>query len=162
VDEIFRRILDDGFSEFAGLNIDASIPVPEHIVNEVIESTLRGNPNIKDCRVAIGEGNQVSMALITSLLPWTIKLKLKLNSVVELANSPQVRAKLENNILLRKLGSFLNALPEGVSLDGDQVVVNLGVFLPQEYGQLLDLLKSVEIRTVTGKVLLDIKVEVND
>ena len=48
MDEIFRKLLDDNLSVLAGLTVNASIPVPEHIVNEIMEAALRGNKNIRE------------------------------------------------------------------------------------------------------------------
>ena len=61
MDEIFGRLIGNGFSELAGLTVDASIPVPEYIVNEMIESALRGNKNITACRMSIGRNNLVTV-----------------------------------------------------------------------------------------------------
>ena len=57
---------------------------------------------------------------------------------------------------------MFNVLPEGIKLYGDQVVVDLGVFLQTpEQKRILDLVKSVEIDTVEGKVILDVRIEVD-
>ena len=57
----------------------------------------------------------------------------------------------------------LHALPEGIKLYGDQLVIVLGAFLrTPEQKQLLSLVKSVGIRTEAGKVILDAKIEVNE
>src|ERR1051325_28880 len=104
MDEIFRRFIDNGFSEFTGLTVDASFPVPEHIINEVIQSILRGNKTITECRVSIGGGNQVSVQLKTPLWLLPIHLKLRLEKLVKFTDAPIVAAHLENNMLLGKLG----------------------------------------------------------
>ena len=60
------------------------------------------------------------------------------------------------------VGSLFNALPEGVRLYGNQIVIDLGYFLrtPEQRG-VLELVKSVGITTEQGKVILAIDVEVN-
>jgi hypothetical protein len=68
---------------------------------------------------------------------------------------------LENNILLGKLGSLFKAVPNGVNMQGDRVVVDVQSFLDTpDQRKMLDLIKSVEIRTESGKVTFDIKIEV--
>ena len=90
-------------------------------------------------------------------------MKLKLFKSVDLARSPRIRASLENNLLLGKLGSFFKALPEGVKLYGNQVVLDIESFLPTpEQRRILDLIKSAEINTEEGKVILDVKVKVDE
>jgi hypothetical protein len=84
---------------------------------------------------------------------------MKLFGSMDFTGSPKVRAFLENNLLLGKLGALLNALPEGIRIYGDQVVVDIGSFLPPEPKELLKLVKSAEIHTVEGTVILDVKIE---
>ena len=63
---------------------------------------------------------------------------------------------MENNRLLGSLGSLFNALPEGIKLYGNQVVIDLEAFLPErEHRRLLSLVKSVGIRTEEGTIILD-------
>ena len=125
MDEIFRKLLDDNLSVLAGLTVNASIPVPEHIVNEIIEAALRGNKNIRECRVSIGGQNRISVNLKTPLWLWFINLKLQLESSVDFKNSPKIRASLENKAFLGKLAILFKALPDGVNIHGDQIIVDV-------------------------------------
>ena len=162
MDEIFKKLIDSNFSDLKGLIVDASIPVPQYIVNELIEVALKGNKKIEYCQVSIGAQNRVSVKLKTTMLPWPLDLKLRLFKSVDLARSPRIRASLENNLLLGKLGSFFKALPDGVKLYGNQVVVDIQSFLPTpEQKKFLDLIKSAEINTEEGKVILAVKIRVD-
>jgi hypothetical protein len=161
MDKIFQRVIDNNFSDLAGLTAEASIPVPEYIVNEIIEAALRGNKKIKNCRVSISGQNKVSVNLKTTLWLWPINLKLRLERSVDFTGRPKIRASLENNVLLGKLGSLFKALPNGVNMQGDQVVVDVQSFLDTpDQRKILDLIKSIEVRTESGSVILDIKIEV--
>jgi hypothetical protein len=163
MDKIFQKIIDDGFSDLEGLTVDASIPVPQNMINEIIDAALQGNKNIEYCRVSIGGQNRVALKLKTTMLPWPLDLKLRLFKSVDLARSPRIRASLENNLLLGKLGSFFKALPDGVKLYGNQVVLDIGYFLhTPEQRRILDLIKSAEINTAEGKVILDVKIRVDE
>jgi hypothetical protein len=107
--------------------------------------------------------NRVSLDVKTTLLPWPLNLRLKLDNAVDLASysSPKLRAWLENNLLLGSLGSLFNAFPEGVKLYGNQVVIDLGVFLrTPEQKRYLDLVKSIGIQTALGQVILDVDMKV--
>jgi hypothetical protein len=65
-------------------------------------------------------------------------------------------------MLLGRLGSFFNVLPEGIKLYGEQVVLDIGAFLQTpEQKRMLALVKSVGIRTEQGQVILDVQIEVN-
>jgi len=163
MDEIFQKLISNNFSDLAGLTAAASVPVPQYLANEIIEATLEGNKTIKSCRVSIHAQNRVSLNLKTPVWPWPLHLNLRLDKSFDFASfaSPKIRAWLENNRLLGSLGSFFHALPEGVKLYGDQVVIDIGSFLrTPEQKRMLDLVKSVDIRTDEGKVLLDINIEV--
>jgi hypothetical protein len=161
MDEIFRKLINKNFTDLAGLMVDASIPVPEHIVNEVIEMALRGNKNITECHVSINGQNKVSVNLKTPLWLWPINIKLRLESSVDFTGSPKIRASLENNAFLGKLGALFNALPQGVNIQGNQVIVDVQSFLETpEQRKVLDLIKSVQVGTEPGKVIFDIKIKV--
>ena len=162
--EIFQKLAANNFSDLAGLRADATIPVSESLINEVIAASLQGNKTIQSSPVFIHEQNRVSVRLKTSLLPWPFHLKLRLDHLVDLGSfaSPKVRAWLENHHLLGNLGSLFNVLPEWAKLYGNQVVIDLGYFLrTPEQRKLFDLVKAVEVRTEEGKAIFDVRIEVD-
>jgi len=165
MEEIFQKVIDSNFSELKGLTADASIPVPQNLVNEIIAIALAGNKSLDSCQVSIHGENRVSLELKTTLLPWHLNLKLKLDTSVDFGSysSPKVRAWLENNRLLGSLGSFFNALPEGVKIYGNQVVFDVGSLVrTSEQKRFLNLIKSIDIRTEAARVIFDIKVGVDE
>jgi hypothetical protein len=159
MDTIFNRLSNNNFSELPGLRVDATIPVPERLANELVETSIRGNKNIEYCRLSIGGQNRVLANIKTPLWPWLISLKLKLFRDVDFSDSPKVRAFLENHVLLGKLGALFKALPKGIVLYEDQVSVDVGSFLTSEQKRYFDLVKAVEISTEEGRIILDIKIE---
>lgn len=164
MDKIFQKIIENNFSDLKGTIVQASVPVPESLINEIIQAALQGDKNIESCRVSIHQQNKINVNIKSTLLPWSLNLKLKLDHSIDFASfsSPKIRAWLENNLLLGKVGSFFNVLPEWVKLYGDQVVLDIGAFLKTaEQKQMLDLVKSVGIRTEEGRVILDGKIEVD-
>lgn len=164
MDKIFQKIINNNFSDLQGTTIDASIPVPQSLINELLDAVLKGNKNIASVRASVHPQNRISLDVKTTLLPWPLNLKLKLDTSVDLASysSPKLRAWMENNRLLGSLGSLFNALPPWIKLYGDQVVIDLGPFLQtSEQKRILKLIKAVRIRTGSGKVILDVRVEVD-
>jgi hypothetical protein len=164
MDTIFQKIINNNFSDLKGAVVDASIPVSQDIINDLIGDLLKENKNIASARAAIHPHNRISVDVKTTLLPWLLHLKLKLDTAVDLASysSPKLRAWMENNRLLGSLGSLFNALPEGVKLYGDQIVIDLGSFLrTPEQKRILELTKSVGIHTETGRLILDVRLEVD-
>jgi hypothetical protein len=164
MDRVFQKLIDTNFSDLQGTVLNASIPVPQALINELIDVSLRGNKSIASCVVFIHSQNRVSVDLKTTLLPWPLHLKLKLDTSVDFASysSPKIRAWMENNRLLGSLGSMFNALPEGIKLYGNQLVVDLGAFLPKpEQERMLELVKAIDIKTEEGKVILDVRIEVD-
>lgn len=163
MDRVFQKIIDNNFSDLKGTTVDAFVSVPQSLINEIIQEALKGNKKIASVQVAVHTQNRVSADVRTTLLPWPLKLKLKLDQSVDFASysSPKIRAWMENNRLLGSLGAFFSALPEGVKLYGNQVVVDLGAFVSTpEQKKYLDLLKSVGIETEEGRALLSVRVEV--
>lgn len=163
MDKTFQKIINNNFSDLRGTTVNASVPVPQALINELIEAALKGNKNIASMRASVHPQNRVSLDVKTSLLPWTLNLKLRLDTSVDFASysSPKIRAWMENNRLLGSLGSLFNALPEGIKLYGDQVVIDLGSFLrTAEQKKYLDFVRSVNIRTEEGRLILDVKLEI--
>ena len=163
MDQIFQRIVDNNFSELKGAVANASVPVRRSLINDFIEVLLRGNQKIASCMVSIHPQNRVSVDLKTRMFPWPLHLKLKLDKSVDFASyaSPKLRAWMENNRLLGSLGSMFNVLPEGIKIYGNQVVLDLGAFLRmQDQKRILNLVKSVDISTEDGKMILDVKIEI--
>lgn len=163
MERVFQRLLDKNFSELSGAVLDATIPVPQTLINEIAAAALVGNKNLSSLAILVHPQNRLSMNVKTSLLPWPLNLKLKLDNSVDLASysSPKIRAWLENNRLLGSLGSLFNVLPEGVKLYGNQIVIDLGSFLQRpEQKRLLGLVRSVDIRTAESKLILDVKIRV--
>jgi len=162
MDELFQRIIANNYSDFVGLTVEASIPVSQHIINEIIAVALQGNTSIDSCQVSVGGQNRISVTLKTPLWPWPLNVKLRLYRSVDLVNSPKIRATLENNVLLGKLGSFFKALPDWAHLYEDQIVVDLGPFLrTPEQKRIVELIKSAEIRTEEGKAIFDVQIAVD-
>jgi hypothetical protein len=160
MDKIFQKIIANNFSDLKGLTADVSIPVRQQLINEIIETALQGNKNIDSCQVSIGGQNRVSVNLRAILLPWPLNLKLRLDKSVDFTDSPKIWASLENNLLLGTLVSFFKGLPKGINISGNQVIVDIGSFLRPQERKYLDLIKSAEINTEEGKVILDARVEV--
>ena len=162
VNEIFQKLIANNFSELDGLAVDASIPVPQQIINEIIAVALHGNKNIEDCQVSIGEQNRISVNVKTTRWPWPINLKVWVFQSVDITPTPKIRVLLENNILLGKLGSFFKALPEGVKLYGEQIVIDVGSFLQTEqHRKFLVMVKSMEIRTEKGRLIFDLQIRID-
>jgi hypothetical protein len=158
MDAIFHRLIDNNFSELKGLEVNAIVPVPEPLVNEIIATSLVGNKNLEYCRISIGGQNRVAADIKSPLWPWPFHLKLRLFREVDFSGSPKVRAFLENNVLLGKLGALFKALPPGIVLYEDQISVDVGSFLqsPEQKRQ-LQLVKAVEISTDVGTIIFDVK-----
>ena len=164
MEKIFQRVINNNFTELKGTTVDASVPVPQSLINELIVEALKGNKNISSVRASIHPQNRVSVDVKTTLLPITLNLKLKLDTSVDFASyaSPKLRIWMENNRFLGSLGALFNALPEGIKLYGDQIVIDIGAFLrTPEQRRLLNLVKSAGIQTEDGTVILDINVEVD-
>ena len=164
MDKIFQRLLETNFSDLRGTTVAASIPLSQSLINELVREALKGNRTIAPLQLYIHPQNRVSLDMKTTLLPWPLNLKLRLDTSVDLASysSPKIRAWLENNRLLGSLGSLFNALPEGIRLYGNQAVVDLGAFLrTPDQKRFLSLVKSVDIRTEDSRVILDVQAAVD-
>jgi hypothetical protein len=161
MEEILQRLLNENFSELRGLTVDASIPFPEQLVNEFVGSALQGNKTVTELYIAIHSANKIAVNLKTSPWPLPIQIKLRLEPSVDFANGPRVRASLENFALLGKLGAIFKAFPPGITLEDDQIIVDIGSFLkdPQQR-KWLELIQSMQIHTEEARITFDVKVAV--
>ena len=158
MEKVFQKVLDNNFSDLAGLAAEVSVPVPEYLVNELIEAALAQNKSITSCQIIIGAQNQVLVNLKTSLWPWPIRLKLRLEKQADFTGAPKIKAWLENQVLLANFGSLFSLLPVGVNIQGNQVSVNVDAFLTTpESKRILKLIKSLEIKTEQGLAIFVIK-----
>ena len=165
MDKLFQKIIQNNFAELKGTTVDATVPVPQSLINELLAEVLKGNKNITAVLASVHPQNRLSLDVKTTLLPWALNLKLKVDKEVDFASyaSPKIRAWMENNRLLGSLGSLFNALPEGIKLYGNQLVIDLGAFMrAPEQKRLLSLVKSVGIQTEEGKVILNARMAVNE
>ncbi len=159
MDSIFQRLVQTNFSELPGLTVDASIPVSERLINELVTAAVQGNQSITSCRVSIEPQNRLDLHLKTSIWPWPLNLKLKLFGSMDFTYSPTVRAFLENHVLLAKMGALLKALPPGITIFRDQVSMDVEALITDpEQKRLLSLIKTVDIKTETGKLILSVKI----
>ena len=89
MEKVFQRMLANNFSDLKGATVEASIPVPQALINEFIQASLRGNKNIASCLVSVHAQNRVSLAVKTMVLPWPLNLKLKLDKSVDIRPLPK-------------------------------------------------------------------------
>jgi hypothetical protein len=161
MEEILQRVVDGNFSELTGLTVHASIPLPEKLVNEFVQSAVQGNKNLTDCYVAIHMGNRIVVNLKTPLWPWPLNLKLKLEPFVDFTAGAKIKASLENFALLGKLGAVFKAFPQGVTMHDDLITIDIPSFLKTiEQRKWLQLIKSMEISTEEAKMTIDIDIAV--
>ena len=76
MDKFFQKIIQNNFSDLKGTTVDASVPVPQSLVNELLAETLKGNKNVSALQASIHPQNRVSLDVKTTLLPWTLNLQL--------------------------------------------------------------------------------------
>ena len=162
VNRITQKIIENDFADLDGLAVDASLPMPQQMINEIIAAALQGNQNIEYFRVSIGEENRISVNVKTTRWPWPVNLKVWVFKSVDITPAPTIRVLLENNVILGKLGSFFKVLPEGVKLYGNQIVIDIMSFLKTEQQKkLLAMIKSMEIQTVKGKLIFDVQIRID-
>ena len=162
VNKILQKIIENDFAELDGLAVDASIPVPQEMINEIIAAALQGNQNIEYCRVNIGEQNRMSITVKMTRWPWPVNLKVWVFKSVDITPAPKIRVLLENNVILGKLSSFFKALPEGVKLYGEQIVIDVRPFLKTEQQKkFLAMLKFMEIQTEKGELIFDVQIRID-
>lgn len=157
MDKIFQRLMDGDLTEVNGFTVDAGITVSEELANEIVALIIEDTPQVESCRVKIHAENRIALDVKSSLWPWPLQVKLRLFRSVDVADSLRLRAFLENHLLLGKLGSLLKLLPDGIQFYEDQVSIDLSAFASShEQSALLSWIKTAEISTEEGRLLVDV------
>lgn len=153
------------FRDLAGTTINATVPVSERLLNEIVAATLPKNVPVRDVRVHPEPGNRFSVRIApkAAFLP---QLTLKL----DIERQPQFPTQPELVLRMATMGGLLgfasaafpiaSMLPPGVRLEGERIVVDLRALAHREgVLDLLELVKDLQITTEAGRLIVRVSAE---
>ena len=163
IGRLFRRQLDTGFADLRGAEGAFTIPISERLLNDVLSQILPRSGGVRDLYIApeAGDRFQVRLRLASpSFLP-PIRLRIAIDRQPELPTSAVVVLRLERTGLLTLAGPVLrlmNALPEGVAVREDRILVDLRTMLERyHFAPYLEYVSELRVNTVEGAVVLAVR-----
>jgi hypothetical protein len=159
--DILLRQHAEGFPGFTGAHVAAFIPISASVLNELIARTLPSSAPLSDLQIEPEAGNTIRVHLrITPLIP-PITVTLLIERQPELPDSPLLVLRLASSgltVLARAASRFFDALPPGMRMENDLIVVDIAELLRQRgAGDWLQYIKALEITTAPGALLVSVR-----
>jgi hypothetical protein len=165
--ELLRRQIALGLRGVAGTRISVRIPVSEPLINEAIAISLPPGARVREAQVSPRAHDRARVRLVVSkpsFLP-PITFTVAIERQPSLPDSPDLVLRLEGaGTMLTFAGpalAFLNALPPGILMRGDQVFVNmLELARNQGLGDWLRFVERLQITTEPGQIVITVEAAV--
>jgi hypothetical protein len=157
-----------GFPDFAGSEVNATIPVSERFVNTVVSRLLPTNGKIRGVQIKVEDGNQFTAQIQPSgpsFLP-SIPVTVSIEDQPLLPDRPTLGLRLMKTSgvlalagsLIPSLGTFL---PPGVTLDGDRITIDIRRLLAErKLESWLAYFTDLRVNTRAGALVLSARLRV--
>jgi hypothetical protein len=163
---LFSRQRDRGFADFAGAHALVTLPISDRLLNEAITEALPASAPVRDLQLTSRPGNRIGVRFkiaAAAFLP-PVNLTLVIERQPELPRSAVLELRMEMGGLLSLAGPalrFLDALPPGVRVEQDRILVDLATLLAQRgLAELLEFAEEIQVTTTAGAVVLGVRARV--
>jgi hypothetical protein len=164
--DILRQQQADGFPGFTGAHLAAFVPIAAGVINELIAQTLPTSAPVSELQIEPEAGNAIRVHLRIARAPLIppLTVTLLIERQPQLPESPVLVLRLASSgltVLARAATRFFDALPPGVRMQDDLVLVDIAELLNQRgAGESLRYLKALEITTAPGAMLVSIRASI--
>jgi hypothetical protein len=149
----------NNFEELAGAYATVRLPVPDRLVGPAVSERLSGDGVIRTLEVQAHAANEFAVRVRLrkpALLP-PISLRFRIEQQPQLPASPVLTLLLAPTGLGALAGPalrFLDTLPQGITVEGHRVLVDLRV-LARRYGIVaFDYLTAIDVATEEGRFIV--------
>jgi hypothetical protein len=167
--EQFRRLVGFDAHELAGATVGGEIPLPESLINRVIAQQLatRAAP-VKAVRVQPHDGERLTMTIATAsrLMPG-VRIDARIEQQPEFPRPAilglrwSVPGMGPLALLAAPALAFFKALPPGIRVEGDRLLIDVGELLwSHGYGELLDFITRLSVITREGAILARFEIRI--
>jgi hypothetical protein len=170
VDERFLRLLRrqqaSGFDDVRGAEASVTVPVSERLLNEAITDAMPPSAPVRDLSVKpiAGDRFAVRARIGSSAFLPAFNVTLTIHQQPAFPASPVLVLTMEGSGLLSFAGPalrFLDALPPGIRVDHDRILVDLATLLEARgLGGYLQYVDDLRINTVEGAVLVSFRASI--
>lgn len=167
---VLREQRENGWAALQGAVITGTIPVPETLLNELLQNAVCPAGPIKSLRLVIEQNNHCVLHVAADkwFLPKHIALGFDVERIIGFPQSPLLRLRLSpsDGVLGGLLDFVLNVvapLPDTVRVTGKLIEFDLGALLRKNgWGDVIPLIRLLRLRTQTGRIELDFGLAVDE
>jgi hypothetical protein len=150
-----------GFPGLAGSEVHATIKLSTPLLNEAIAGLIASVTSpIRELTVEPHSGNRIDVRVdpAKAFIP-TVNLTLVVDRQPQLPADPTLILRVTSGAAMLRFAapvvSGLGALPAGIRLDGERILVDVRALLQaQGQARLLDLAREIEVVTMDGAVVV--------
>jgi hypothetical protein len=164
---LLSRLQATRFTDLAGSEAYTVIRIGEPLLNQAAATFLASSTIIRDATIHPRAANQIDVQLKLAkpaFLP-AFKLTVHVEEQPQLPDRPELVLRLSGaGGLLRLAGPALgssSALPPGVRLDADRVIVDVRrVLQSRGYGDLLDYVDQLQVLSEDARLVLAVQLKI--
>lgn len=162
--ELLHQQRASGYPDVAGAHASATVPVSDRLVTAIINGHLPPSAPVRELDLRAHDGNRLTARVRLSrpaLMP-PISVTFAIDRQPELPQHPVLVLRvLSLGGLVAFAGvaaRFLNVLPPGLAMNGDQITVDLRTLLEQRgMGEVLLYLEHLQVLTEEGKFVISVR-----
>jgi hypothetical protein len=162
----------NGYEAFRGAVLAGTLPLRESVLNDLVRKTaLRDGAALKDIRLSLPGGTRIAVDLTATVLLFTkrVQLVLEADPRLDLQRDPVLRLRIVSSslgliggLLADIIGGAFKQFPEGVSVTGQVITVDLHTLLRrQNLGDIIPLLKRLGFRGEPGFLYVDFQLSID-
>lgn len=164
--DLLLRQHESGFADLGGTRVAATVPVPDRLINEAVAASLPRGGRIAQLQVTAQPDHRltvrVTLAKPSFVPPLTIRMQIERQP--EFPGSPFLVFKLTGGGLMvfaGPLATLFDVLPPGVRMEGDRILVHIGMLLQQRgLDGWLRFLERLHVSTEAGSVILALEARI--
>jgi hypothetical protein len=156
------------FADFGGAHVGLHLPIPDRLLTDAVARALPATAPIRTLDIEALDNNEFAVKVKMkkpAILP-AIRLRLRLEEQPRLPDSPVLTLRFASGGLSAVAAPLLRqmaSLPRGMRLEGDRLLVHLGI-LATQYGleDVLPFLRSLKISTERGRFIIALDAGVSE
>ena len=159
--EILQQLQASRFQALDGARIAASVPVAEHLLNQLIAGALPSGAPVRTVTIRPEDGDRFSVRIVpkAAILP-AITLKLAIEEQPRLPQSAVLVLRMASlgGLFGLASGAISGMFPPGVHLDGDRIRIDLRT-IAADHGQaaLIEYVTRLNVHSQAGRAILKIE-----
>ena len=165
--DLLERQRRDGFPDFSGAELTATIPISDSLINELIARFLPQSGKVREVQVQAEAGNRLTARIRLSgptFLP-AIPVTLEIADQPDLPNRPVLGLKIAHASRFVALAASalptMVTLPPGITMEHDRIQIDIRRLLADRGIEAwLGYVTDLQVSTRAGALLLDVRANI--